>query len=48
MALASEGLVIAPLAALLAALALELVPEAGETDRPLVTHAAALWRSCVR
>lgn len=44
MALASEGLVIAPLAALLA-LALELVPEACEADSPVTTHLAALWRS---
>lgn len=32
--------------ALLFALALGLpVPEESETDRPLLTHAAALWRS---
>ncbi len=49
MALASEGLVIAPLAALLA-LALELVPEACEADSPreaLSAHLIALWRSCL-
>lgn len=36
---------IAPLVALLAALALDLVPEACEADRPVSVHLAALWRS---
>lgn len=34
--------------ALLFALALDLVPEAGETDRPFVTHTLAVGRSYVR
>lgn len=36
---------IAPMVALLAALAFELVPEACEVDRPVLTHLAALWGS---